>query len=110
MRERWIHAALVGLCSSGISRRGQEGRECLAYPYENVPCPARVGRCVSIGILGWAEGGGRGSDVPGAARPPPSPEVTSTVVMPAMEAMLMTRPGFSGVASLSSRGSRPTVM
>lgn len=48
--------------------------------------------------------------MPGAASPPSSPTVTSTVVMPAMEAMLITRDGLWGVAEWVRRECRPTVV
>jgi len=40
---------------------------------------------------------------PGAARPPSPVVVTSDVIIPAIEAMLITRPGDSGVAPLRRR-------
>lgn len=46
---------------------------------------------------------------PGAERPPSAGAVTSEVMMPAMEATLITREGCWWVAPLRRRASRPTV-
>lgn len=47
--------------------------------------------------------------MPGAERPPVEGAVTSDVIIPAMEAMLITRLGESGVVPLRRRLWRPTV-
>lgn len=47
---------------------------------------------------------------PGADSPPPSVVVTSTVWIPAIEAILITRDGMSALVPLSNNGPRPTVI